>query len=115
MYNHSDKMHLLKPFTNFPFFDDPMWQESNNHSGLSVYEDKTHVFVEAHLPGLSSSDIDISYEKGALWIQGQKEEEEEDKEKKYYKKASNAFSYHVQIPGHIDEKKNRKRCLKMEF
>ena len=26
--------------------------------------------------------------------------------KKYYKKASSSFSYHVQIPGHIDEKKD---------
>jgi HSP20 family protein len=95
----------IKPFLNFPFFDEPLLHE-HEHSGLSVYEDKDHVTVEAHLPGLSAKDVDITFEKGMLWIKGSKEEEQEDKQKKYYKKASSSFSYHVQIPGHIDEKKD---------
>jgi HSP20 family protein len=75
-----------------------------DHSSLSVYEENSHVCVEAALPGLKPEDIDVSYEKGVLWIRGRKKEEEEDKQKKYYRKASSEFSYSVHVPGNIDER-----------
>lgn len=110
------KKHLPKPFSSsfpnmrFPFFDvlasenwTPMkWDEN---SGLSIYEDKNNVYVEAALPGLTTDDIEVTFEKGNLWIKGEKAEEQKEENKKYYRKASSSFSYRVSVPGAIDERK----------
>ncbi len=88
-----------------PFEDSDLFpSQALQNSGLSVYEDKTHVFVEAALPGLSAKDIEVTFEKGVLSISGEKKEEEKDKDKKYYRKSSSSFSYRVEVPGAIDEK-----------
>ena len=89
----------LRPFKSFPF------DEFDAQSGVSVSDDKTHIYVEAQLPGLKAEDIEISYEKGMLWISGEKKEEEEDKKKRYYRRASSSFSYQIHVPCPIDEKK----------
>lgn len=83
-------------------------QESN----LSLYEDQHTICVEAALPGLNSEDIDVTYEKGVLWIKGEKKELEEDKKKKFYRKATTEFSYHIHIPGEIDESKEIEATFK---
>jgi HSP20 family protein len=106
MSEKKEKMLPFRPFLSFPFGDEDFWGlDFSSQSGLSVSEDKNHVFVEAHLPGLQTDDIELSFERGMLWIKGEKKEEEEDKKKKYYRKASSSFSYRVQVPGQIDEKK----------
>jgi HSP20 family protein len=71
-------------------------------SGLSVYEDDKHVFVEAAVPGVDPEKVEISYDKGILWIRGEQEQESK-KERKYYRKASTSFSYRLAVPGNIDE------------
>lgn len=98
---------IWRPFLNFPFLDDEeFWSmDSMNNSGLSLSEDEKNVYVEAHLPGLKSEDIEISYEKGMLLVKGSKKEEQKDKEKKYYRKAVNSFCYRVNIPSAVDENK----------
>ena len=80
--------------------------------GLTIYEDKKNVNVEAFLPGLTAKDIEITLDKGILWIKGEKREEEEDKEKKYYRRASNSFSYRVTLPANVDEKSEPKATFK---
>ncbi|MBM3197947.1 MAG: Hsp20/alpha crystallin family protein [Chlamydiae bacterium] len=95
------------PFWALPsFFDTESLLEpasrSMEHSGLSLCEDKDHVIVEAALPGLSPNEIEITFEKGMLWIKGEKKEEEEDKKRNYYRKASRSFSYHIDVPGDLD-------------
>ncbi len=105
------KKHLPKnPFWNwdsfagFPsFFEEEPLAAFNERSGLSISEDGKNIYVEAALPGLSADDIEVTYDKGVLWIKGEKKEEE--KEKKYYQKASSCFSYHINVPGDIDEEK----------
>ncbi|HSX03457.1 MAG TPA: Hsp20/alpha crystallin family protein [Rhabdochlamydiaceae bacterium] len=94
----------LRPFSVFEDFEDD-WdlQEFSSLSGLSVSEDESHIYVEAALPGLSPDEVDMTYEKGTLWIKGEKKEEVEDKKKKYYRKAMNHFSYRIAIPGEVDE------------
>jgi HSP20 family protein len=72
-------------------------------TGISVSEDDKNVYVEAHLPGLKSSDIDISVHQNTLWIKGEKQEEEEDKEKKYYSRAKRTFYYQVELPSQVEE------------
>lgn len=98
---------------NFPWYEEDLWGLEGEHpSGLAISEDQDHVYVEAHLPGLKPENIEITFEKGILWIKGEKREEEEDKKKKYYRKASSSFSYRVQVPGLIDEKKDPEATYK---
>ncbi len=70
-------------------------------SGLTVSEDAKNVYVEAAVPGVDLKDIDVSFEKGVLWIKGEAKEEVKNG-KKYYRKASSSFSYRVAIPGEVD-------------
>jgi HSP20 family protein len=90
-----------------PWLDDEDWLTSlpSTPSGLSISEDDKHVFVEAHLPGLKSEDIDVTYHKGELWIKGDKKDEEKDKNRKFYRTASSSYSYRVMVPGDVDESK----------
>lgn len=91
------------PMMKFPWEDEDFDIVSQGGSGLSVSEDEKNVFVEAHVPGLEAKDIEVSFDKGVLWVRGQAKEEE--KGKKYYRRASRAFSYRVAVPGEIDLKK----------
>lgn len=117
MSEHYERLPSLRRFFNsafnYPWAEDDLWSSEGTHlSGLTISEDKGHVFVEAHLPGLKPEHIEVTFEKGILWIRGEKKEEEEDKHKKYYKKASSAFSYRLQVPGMIDEKKEPEATYK---
>ena len=49
--------------------------EFSDLSGLSVSEDENHVFVEAALPGLKADEIEMTFDKGILWIKAEKKEE----------------------------------------
>lgn len=73
---------------------------------ISIFEDEKNVYVEAAVPGVIPEDIEVSYDRGVLWIRGETQTEEKGGNKKYYKKAANAFSYKVAVPGDIDEKTN---------
>ena len=84
--------------------DEEGWMENvSEPSGLSVSEDGEHVYVEAALPGLKPEEIEMTFDKGILWIKGEKKEEAVDKAKKFYRKALNTFSYRIAVPGNIDE------------
>jgi HSP20 family protein len=103
----------LRPFSMLEEFEDD-WdlQEFSSLSGLSVSEDEAHVYIDAALPGLTPDEVDMTYEKGTLWIKGEKKEEAEDKLKKYYRKAMSHFSYRIAIPGDIDEGKEPEAVCK---
>lgn len=79
------------------------WMGSSEDTGVSVSEDDHNVYVEAHLPGLSSEELDISVHQNTLWIKGEKKEEEADKDKKYYRRARNSFFYQVDLPSQVEE------------
>jgi HSP20 family protein len=80
------------------------WLENfSEPSGLSVSEDETHVYVEAAVPGLKTDEIEMTFDKGILWIKGEKKEESEEKNKKYYRKALSTFSYRIAVPGNVDD------------
>lgn len=98
----------LFPMLRFPSFleepDEERWLEQfSEPSGLSVFEDDKNVTIEAALPGLKAEEIEMTFERGILWIKGEKKEEEEEKNKKYYRKALSSFSYRISVPGDIDE------------
>jgi len=92
------------PFSLFENVDDDWdFHEFTSPSGLSVFEDNGHVYIEAALPGIKPDEIDMVYDKGVLWIKADKKEETEDKKKKFYRKALSSFSYRIAVPGEIDE------------
>lgn len=85
-------------------WDDDDWISpvTSTPGGLSVSEDEKNVYVEAALPGLDPKQIEITFEKGIVWIRGEAKEEEENDKKKYYRQSVRSFSYRVSVPGEID-------------
>jgi HSP20 family protein len=99
---------IPRSFWNFPsrgpsiFDEDDSWQSFLPSSGLTVSEDEKHVYIEAAVPGLDPDKIEVTYDKGVLWIRGNQESEEKDKGRKFYRRAASSFSYRVTVPGNID-------------
>ncbi len=85
--------------------DEETWANFLPTSGLTVSEDQNNTFIEAAMPGLEGDKIEVTFDKGVLWIRGSAEEKEEDKKRKFYRKASSSFSYRIIVPGKIDESK----------
>lgn len=78
---------------------------------LDVYETTDEVVVKANIAGIPDEKVDITFEKGVLWIRA--EEEEEKKEgRKYYRKATRSYSYKVAVPGNIDVKNDPEAEIK---
>lgn len=103
------------PLIRFPFSleEEEGWRENfTEPSGLSVSEDETHVYIEAAVPGLKPEEIEMTFDKGILWIKGEKKTESEEKNKKFYRKALSVFSYRIAVPGNIDELKNPEAICK---
>ncbi|MDE3055071.1 MAG: Hsp20/alpha crystallin family protein [Verrucomicrobiota bacterium] len=91
-----------KPFSSL-LNNDEFWDIAPAaHSGMSVWEDQSNVYIEADLPGLRAKDIDITFDKGTLWICGERKEEEENANAKFYQKSERSYSYRVTVPGDVD-------------
>lgn len=81
--------------------DELMMSQGGNN--LDVYETENEIVVRANIAGITDDKVEITFEKGVLWIKA--EEESEDKQgKKYYRKATRSYSYKVAVPGNIDLK-----------
>lgn len=76
--------------------------QSGSSNNLDVYETKDEVVVKANVAGVKEEDVDLTFEKGVLWIKAQASEEDSDQDKKHYSKASWSYSYKVAVPGLID-------------
>lgn len=87
-------------------------QNGAKDQGLTVYDEKNNIVVEAALPGLKSEEIEVSLNKGILWIKGERKEEASDKNKKFYKKSVRSFSYSVALPEQVDENKEPEASYK---
>lgn len=91
----------IRPFMSWPnIFDEDSWTDNR---GLDVYETKDKVIVKASVAGIKPEDVDITFEKGVLWIKAQQKEEEKEG-KKYYHKSFRSYSYKVAIPSNVDYK-----------
>jgi HSP20 family protein len=93
-------------FSRLPIFrniwdDEEEWLNSSS-SGLSISEDDKNVYIEAALPGIDPKNIEVTIDKGIVWIKGEAEQEEKDG-KKFYRRAASSFSYRVAVPGEIDQ------------
>lgn len=95
----------LNPLWRFPNFwdDDEVSSITQNSTGLSISEDEKSVYIQAAMPGIEPIDIEITFDKGVLWIKGESKEVEEDKKKKFYRRLANSFSYRVAVPGDLDQ------------
>jgi HSP20 family protein len=94
-------------FSSLPIFrnfwdDEDSWLTPSSSSGLSISEDDKSIFVEAALPGIDPKKIEVTFDKGVVWIKGEADVEEKDG-KKFYKRAASSFSYRVVVPGEIDQ------------
>ena len=96
---------LNKLFGNFWDFDLTPFSEENLNN-ISLSEDEEHVYVEASLPGLSESEIEITLERGVLWIKGNKSEEKDDSKRKYHYRTHRSYSYKVYVPESVDDASN---------
>lgn len=102
---------IPRSFFNFPSRLPSIWDEDEDFlslspgtSGLSVSEDEKSIYVEAQLPGVDPKNVEVTFDKGILWVRGENKAEESDKAKKFYRRSSSSFSYRVAVPGNIDEK-----------
>jgi HSP20 family molecular chaperone IbpA len=76
---------------------------SSYHSGLSVSSDDKSVYIEAHVPGLTAKEVEVSIDNNnVLWIKGEKKTEEKDKKRKFYRQSQTTFSYCVPLWEEID-------------
>lgn len=81
------------------------WKPVLHHtdaSGLSMYENDDHIFLEAAVPGMKADQIDISLEKGVVWIQAEAANEMP-KDMKAHMIMDRKYSYRIMVPGKIDE------------
>lgn len=72
------------------------WGAFNPRLDLSENEKELKVSVE--LPGLDESDIEVSLDRNALTIKGEKKEEKEDKGQNYYRMERSYGSFQRSIP-----------------
>lgn len=101
-----------KSFWSFPSFRLPAFSDLDRDedwltlpgfsNGLSVSEDSKNVYISAALPGVNPEEIEVTFDKGYLWIKGEVKSEANE-EKKYYRKASSTFSYRIAVPGELDQ------------
>lgn len=94
------------------WLDEDDWSSFLPSSGLTVSEDENSVYVEAAIPGLDPDKVEVTFDKGVLWIRGNQQQEDQDDKKKFYRKASSAFSYRVAVPGDIDTSKEPEASCK---
>jgi HSP20 family protein len=86
-------------------WDDEDMMPTVADGNLDIYETQNEVVIRANVAGVKDEKVEITFEKGVLWIRA--EEDLEEKEgKKYYRKASRSYSYKVAVPGNIDLKQD---------
>ena len=91
-------------FSTASLFDDRDWPwQRESDFGLSISEDDNAVYIEAALPGIDPQQVEVTFEKGLLWIRGEVKDEEKDNRKQYYRKTSQSFSYRTAVRDTVDE------------
>jgi len=102
-----------EPFNDaYKFWKDfrfPSLDSSEVGDGLAVdiYEKDRNIIVEAGIPGIESTDVNIEVENSYLRIFGSKEEEKETKKNHYYSKEikQGSFERIVHLPCPVQENK----------
>lgn len=71
---------------------------------VRIYERKNELHVELPLPGLKSNDIQVTINKGVLWVRGHERNEVTNKNTKTYRSSSRDYSYSITLPAQINER-----------
>ncbi len=71
-------------------------------SGVDVYETETEVVVKVNVAGVTEDKIDLTFERGVLFVNATKDTEEKDEKRNYYSRSSKQYSYRVSVPGDLD-------------
>jgi HSP20 family protein len=74
---------------------------------LDISETKDAVMVKAEVPGMDSTDIQLSLHDQALTLKGEKKQEKEEKDEHYYRveRSYGAFVRTVRLPAMVDGSK----------
>jgi HSP20 family protein len=83
---------VTRNFLNSPLsLIDSVWNDMDDfmprqsyQTGLDISEDEGHIYVEAAVPGVDPKEIELTYDKGILWIKAEAKNEEK-KGRKVYK------------------------------
>ena len=80
---------------------------TNASNNLDVYETEDEVVVKANVAGVKAEDVDITIERGMLWVKAHRQEEEKDTEKgrNYHRQSSWDYRYSINIPDTVDLQK----------
>lgn len=70
--------------------------------GLEMYETEKEVVVRVNVAGVPEDDIEVTFEKGVLYITASSQVEEKDDAKTYYSRSNWEYSYKVAVPGDIN-------------
>ena len=75
---------------------------------VNVTEREKEFEVTAELPGLTENEIDITLDRDALTLKGEKKQESEDKGDSYYRmeRSYGRFSRTIPLPGNVIDKDN---------
>lgn len=71
-------------------------------SPISISEDEKNIYLETAMPGVDPDDVEVTYDRGILWVRGLARREEKDKVRKFYRRAASEFSYRIAVPGDVD-------------
>ncbi len=82
--------------------DDELFNVPSGSNNLDVYETENEVVVKANVAGIPADAVDVTFEKGVLWIKAEKAEESNDNKRKHYSKSTWNYSYRVAVPGLIN-------------
>lgn len=95
---------MLSSLGRWPSFwdDDFSSLVSGGTNSLDIYETEKEVVVKANVAGVPSDKIDVTFEKGVLWIRAEQEQEQDDPKKKHYSRSAWSYSYKVAVPGRLD-------------
>lgn len=74
---------------------------------LSLWEDDEHIFIEVDVPGMDLDDLNVSMERGKLWIRGQRKFPQHNQKRWYDERHYGDFQRIVSLndtvdPGSID-------------
>lgn len=95
---------MLSSLGRWPSFWDEDFSSlvTGSTNSLDIVETEKEVVVKANVAGVPSDKIDVTFEKGILWIRAEQEQEQEDPKKKHYSRSSWSYSYKVAVPGRLD-------------
>jgi len=104
-----DPFRDLDELTRQVFGDElPSRNQSLFAPATDVYiEDDKQMTVEAHLPGFSEDDVNVSVNEGVMEIRAERQEKEEDKKKRRYVRRESAMSFYrsIRLPSQAEESK----------